>query len=187
MRNALTIAYLAKGAAIALGIVGATIAFFYGIFLAKANSTAGASWVLVSVGLLSASGIYYGVSLARKTAREQNTISFIKDYNDNARTDKAYPFLRKIRDEGLSAPYFEGKENEDRKVFLALMNRLEALAIGVKHNIYDERIIREMFGYEVREIYKISEPIIAHIREKEGPSIVFCEFEALAKRLADAP
>jgi flagellar motor component MotA len=188
MRNAPTIVALAKRAAIALGIVTALLAFVYGIFLAYGgNATGGATWLLVSIGSFSASIAYYGVSLARKTAREQNTISFIKDYHDNARRNEAYPFLRKVRDEGLLAPYFEDKESPDRKNFLALMNKLEALAIGVKYNVYDEQLIREMFGNEVKEVCQIAKPLIALIRKEEAHPTAFCELEKLAKRLADAP
>jgi hypothetical protein len=187
MRNALTTAYLAKGAAIALGIVGALIALYFSIAAAKTDSTASATWFLGFIGSLSASIAYFGVELARKTTREQNSLSFIKEYNDNARTDNVYRLLRKMRDENLAPPNFEDKENQDRKNFLALMNKLEALAIGVKYNVYDEQLIREMFGNEVKEVCQIAKPLIALIRKEEAHPTAFCELEKLAKRLADAP
>jgi hypothetical protein len=193
--RALSLLIVALLFAAALGAFFAALIHGVKLALVAANATeevAAATWLLVALGILtsivfSSIRAYHDIFFARKTAREKNTLSFIKDYNDNARTDDVYRLLRKMRDENLSPPNFDDKENEDRKNFLALMNKLEALAIGVKYNVYDEQLIREMFGNEVKEVCQIAKPLIALIRKEEAHPTAFCELEKLAKRLADAP
>ena len=44
------------------------------------------------------------------------------------------------------------------------MNKFETLAIGLKNNIYDKKMVRDAFGRDLKEIYNKSKPWINYIR-----------------------
>lgn len=62
------------------------------------------------------------------------------------------------------------------------MNKFETLAIGLKNNIYDKKMVRDAFGRDLKEIYNKSKPWINYIRNNESDSDAFNEFEKLAEK-----
>lgn len=132
-------------------------------------------WI-ITIAIVSVVAACWGVWLSRKTARQQATLNFFAEYNNNSRVSCAFQVIRKEREQ------FSFSEKEERSDFLFLMNKFETLAIGLKNNIYDKKMVRDAFGRDLKEIYNKSKPWINYIRNNESDSDAFNEFEKLAEK-----
>ena len=93
-------------------------------------------WI-ITIAIVSVVAACWGVWLSRKTARQQATLNFFAEYNNNSRVSCAFQVIRKEREQ------FSFSEKEERSDFLFLMNKFETLAIGLKNNIYDKKMVRD--------------------------------------------
>lgn len=65
------------------------------------------------------------------------------------------------------------------KVYLSYF---EGVALGIKHNIYDEDIAFEYFGAMIPEAYRWAQPFVLALREKAKDETIFIELITLAER-----
>jgi hypothetical protein len=65
------------------------------------------------------------------------------------------------------------------KIFLSYF---EGVALGIKHNIYDEDIVYEYLGSIIPEVYRWSEGYVRDFRNKAGDDTIFLELTDLAKK-----
>lgn len=141
--------------------------------------TAFQAWLFLGATVVSIIGAGCGIWSSRRTAKQQATLNFINGYNDDPRVPKGHAVLRV----GGGETPEEILTEETRVNFLFLMNKFEILAIGLNRGIYDEAIVLDTFGRDIREIYQKSKPFIAHIRGKESDAEAFLGFEKLAGKI----
>jgi len=68
---------------------------------------------------------------------------------------------------------------------LRYLNRLEAIAIGVKEGFYDEDILNEYMGHTLVITYRSTQKLIEEIRRNSNNPRVFIHIEAIARRWED--
>ena len=147
------------------------------------------AWLIFFTALGGVIAALRGISSARKTARQQATLEFMNEYSDSSKASEGIRLIREIQndqpatDAVLSAidnPV--GEDNNDKRAHaLFVLNRFEILAIGLKQKIYDRKMVEYFWGHDIKEFFKLSQPIISHIRKKDAEA--FVEFEELAKRV----
>jgi len=75
--------------------------------------------------------------------------------------------------------------HEERAVYqeiLRYLNRLEAIAIGVKEGFYDEDILNEYMGGTLVRAYRDTQKLIERIRLDSSNPRIFIHVEAIARR-----
>lgn len=65
---------------------------------------------------------------------------------------------------------------------LRYLNRLEAVAIGIREGFYDEEILVEFLGLTLVRAYRETQEIIDEIRHYTNNPLVFVNLEAIARR-----
>ena len=152
-----------------------------------------------------------GIALVRRTARQQATLQFMYDYNDSQEVSECIRLIRGVNDvpkgsgseeaikeraeylmrrptssKEISVPtgysYLHPKEKERCRILvLFVLNKLEILAIGWQHKIYDKKMVKDFMGRDVGEFYDLSKPIIAYVQKESEKA--FVEFEKFAKKI----
>lgn len=120
----------------------------------------------------------------RNITKENHTLSFIRDYNSDARVDAAHRFIRdSVIGHSKQAIADSYRHADQRANFLFLMNKFEILAVGLERGLYDKKLVDKIFDYDICEIYDSAKPLIDIIRETENSSdyaLAFENFEKLA-------
>ncbi len=111
-------------------------------------------------------------------------MEFINDYNNDERVSAGIAVFSSVYKGEKQANYILEPDNrKDYDNFLIMMNKLEILAIGLKYKIYDEKMIKDCFGYDLFITYTRSKSLIDIIRGKDvGPQSdkAYEEFENFA-------
>ncbi len=103
------------------------------------------------------------IAAHRQTARQQATLQFIHQYNADERVSLGHQIILRHENESLDEYLKPGGENFNN--FLFVMNMFEILAIGLKRGIYDKDMAIDMFGDDLRNIYKGAKKMIEYIRK----------------------
>lgn len=101
-----------------------------------------------------------------------------------AKVDEATKIRRKLQDRGLtslSAEEFRKLEHEEKSAVSYLLNFLEFVAIGIRHNNLDEDLIRGSFKTILKSNYVLFSPVIGYLRTVDGEKI-YDQLELLHKR-----
>ncbi|HHA2890293.1 TPA: DUF4760 domain-containing protein [Stenotrophomonas maltophilia] len=103
--------------------------------------------------------------------------------------DKFIAGIRAIR--GRDVEYVKGlvaRENQTDDAINAryVLNYFEALAVGVRKNIYDEDILYLNYKTTLKHLYASAQPMITGIRGITGVSSLYCQLSWLAERWAKA-
>ena len=125
--------------------------------------------------------IYAGISVAsaRKTARQNAFLAFVRNYNNDLRIDGATAILR--------AGYRVDLSKEEMSQLKYLLNEFEILAIGLKAGIYDRKMVTNSFGLELAAYHNKAALFIKDIREETGGKRAYSEFENLVYRINPPP
>ena len=121
--------------------------------------------------------IYAGISVAsaRKTARQNAFLAFVRNYNSDSRIDDAIAILR--------AGYRDNLSKEEMSRLKYFLNEFEILAIGLKAGIYDCKMVTNSFGLELVTYHDQAALFIRDIRKESGGKRAYSEFEILAHRI----
>ena len=84
----------------------------------------------------------------------------------------------------LSAERFEKLEHAQKSAVTYLLNFLEFVAIGIRHNNLDEDLIKGSFKSILKSNYILFQPVIEYLREKDS-SKIYNQLETLHKRWDD--
>ncbi|MGI9337830.1 MAG: DUF4760 domain-containing protein [Gammaproteobacteria bacterium] len=121
-------------------------------------------------------------------AKQKETLVFLHDYNAAARMDDAFIVLH-------AGKNWEDMTEESRADIKYLLNFFENLAIGLNHNIYDRKMVRDAFGLDLWLFYQLACPYIRAVREEDkqkhpnAPGSyqrAYSEFEKLSERISAA-
>ena len=141
-------------------------------------TAAGAAVGAVTGAVISFACVRQEIRANRRTARQRETLDFLKRYNSDERISSGHAVLRM---NGAADEILKNKENLDN--FLFLMNEFEILAIGLKNEIYDEAIVLDAMGRDISAIYQKSEMLIKYRRKNVSAPAAFLEFEKLAGKV----
>ena len=113
----------------------------------------------------------------------------MNEYSDSSKVSEGIRLIREIQDNrqatdnvltAIDNPV--GKDNNDRRAHaLFVLNKFEILAVGLKQKIYDRKMVEDFWGHDIKKFFKLSKPIIDHIRKEDAEA--FVEFEELARRV----
>ncbi|MFW2106137.1 DUF4760 domain-containing protein [Acinetobacter guillouiae] len=92
--------------------------------------------------------------------------------------DLALPKGEKVQ---LSASKFEELEDDQKSAVTYLLNFLEFVAIGIRHNNLDEDLIKGSFRSILKSNYILFQPVIEYLREIDSPK-TYNQLETLHKR-----
>lgn len=81
----------------------------------------------------------------------------------------------------LSASKFKELNDEQKSAVTYLLNFLEFVAIGIRHNNLDEDLIKGSFKSILKSNYILFQPVIEYLREIDSPKI-YNQLETLHKR-----
>ena len=141
-------------------------------------------WIIPLIVALSAVGsvvgVYYGIKTNRRIARQRATLDFANAYNDDERVSEGYKVIYNHNGQEPLKSYLE-KGGKNREHFLLLMNKFEILAAGLSAGIYDQEMVDNIFGTEMRDIFDKAEPMVNHIRDNENEDI-FSNMEKMTGR-----
>ena len=121
----------------------------------------------------------FSMRSARKTERQKVTLDFLSAYNDSQIVIEGAAILNEWNngDEHLNL------SKEDRIVVRELLNFFEFVAIGLKHEIYDEKMVIDSMETAIVKYYKKGKNFIEQARMKSVKDTSYEHFEKLAKRI----
>lgn len=107
-----------------------------------------------------------------------------------AKVDEATKIRRKLVKElnlpkgekvQLSAVKFNELNDDEKSAITYMLNFLEFVAIGIRHNNLDEDLIKGSFKSILKSNYILFQPVIEHLRELDSPK-TYNQLEMLHKR-----
>lgn len=138
------------------------------------------------------------IRFARKNAKQQKSIDmlfslkrddkFVSNIQELRRwrkhtTEEEREKIGKLMGSDIEKIPEEDKELLSRaRTIIYILNCFEDISIGIKHGIFDERIIENSITSTLVEIWDATKRSIQELRKVEGNKAYFEEFEALAKR-----
>ena len=126
-------------------------------------------------------GAYCAIKANKIIAKQQATLDFVNDYNNDERVSEAFKVIRNYKQSNQTLEVYLQKEGDNRKHFLLLMNKFEILTVGLDAGIYDRKIVNNIFGTEMRDVFANAGPMIDHIRDNEDNDI-FSNMERMIDR-----
>ena len=146
------------------------------------------AYIIIVIALVSAAIACWSIFVSRKIARQKATLEFISEYNGGYIAARAREFIRTQSSKGYrykgdaSAPWAD-LNSHDRRYFLCLMSNFETLSVGLNNGIYDKKLVIDVFGTELINLYDKSSEVITYVRKQEADPEAFSEFQKLADSL----
>ena len=92
-----------------------------------------------------------------------------------------------LRDGGGPLSAHAGKDCQERKEKLRVLNNQEFIAVGVRLKAFDEEVYKEMQCTNVLRLWDVSRGFIHEIRRADGKETIFQDFEKLACKWQSNP
>ncbi len=107
-------------------------------------------------------GVWFNFKFNTRHLRRRTTFEFISAYENDSRVSRGHDTIRKCESENLKEYLKPGGENLDN--FYYVMNKFEILAAGIKHGVYDKKIVTDMLNDDLRRSYKNAKLMADYIR-----------------------
>lgn len=113
---------------------------------------------------------YVSLKNQRKTSREKNSLDFEAAYKRNAEVVEAWSVLLKVHKNRLNFPIEnygkqENSQSDEAKALKMIFNEWERCANAVRHNLYDERYLYNVYGSTLIFLDVHFEPYMAECRK----------------------
>lgn len=82
--------------------------------------------------------------------------------------------------------YAKNRDTDQRKAIQTLLNFYEAVAVGIKNDIYDEQIVKDCQGTIIVGVWRFSEPFVKRLRSENRRDSLYEHLERLACKLEDS-
>jgi len=150
--------------------------------------------IIIGVSGFFASGFAgWSIYSARNIAKKKAAIDLMERSIENIVLTKATEKVRKIHlDSNIEIAVFaygkkpDNHENDgfvrDRDAIRKVLNFHEHMAVGIKNNIYDEKVLKEQRYTSTVELWKMIESFVLKRREITKSDTLYQEFEVLAKK-----
>lgn len=156
------------------------------------------STICLIIGLILA---YETIKKNQEIAKKQQTAEFLFHSREDPKYISAIYTLKNVHNSSRSIRSLvipptdmlnkeEIKKNEmDYKCIRYILNFYERMAVGVKHGIYDDDMLKEVSYTSVVTSFQHAEELIKAVREKNNNSnkTAYQEFETLVKRWKSNP
>ncbi|WP_058912802.1 DUF4760 domain-containing protein [Entomohabitans teleogrylli] len=156
--------------------------------------TAGSQMLSTLAVLLSAILAFFTIIYNVGMARKSQTATFLFESRFDKRYLDGLQALRRIHYSGrsfrsyiFSTHNMTEEENDDIQNIIYCLNFYERLAVSIRHGIYHEIMIKDVFYSSVVNNFAIAEPLIKAIREKEQRNSYYQEYEFLAIAWSGTP
>jgi len=134
------------------------------------------------IGVLGSTIAIVAIVANRKTAKLKNTADILIRWREDEQVKKGLSVLRDWHndDEKSVAVLATSNQNkEDLDNLRYLLNFMEDIAAGVKHDIYDEKFLRSSIRTIVINTWKMAKPFIDEIRTKHNNDAFYEHLESL--------
>jgi hypothetical protein len=141
-------------------------------------------------GLLAVAAAVWGVISQRTIARTRATVEHIRaNENDKDIIESRRAFIRLAKADGGLAPWAEeAKEREESTDHIRIvMNEYELISIALQRGIFDKVLYRRWFKSGIVRYWGYGRPFAERVRERTGNSLLWHEFEELAKMMEKPP
>lgn len=128
--------------------------------------------------------IYYNGAQSRTRATIDLIINQKGDKDLLAAIEKVYSMQR---EKVQFSTFANQSDSEEHKCILRVLNNHEFISLGIRQNVFNEKIYKLMQYSNVMKVWNSSGGIIADIRHASGKQTVFQEFEWLANRWKKSP
>lgn len=136
--------------------------------------------------LIATSIAYCSVRSARATARKVQTAELMFGTRADTQLSSGYKRLQTLHnapDQNLrSLASNDKRDSEEANQIRYLLNHWERISVGIGQDIYCEKMLKETSYSTVIKLYDQALPFINAVREAEGRTTFYQDFEALAKR-----
>ena len=120
----------------------------------------------------------------RRRATVDVLLQTLNDPDINAALDKMHDLVRK----GLDIPrLLTGAGLDDRRILLAVLNRYEFMASGLKTGAFDRKVYKRMYYSSVVDDWRSLYSFVKAFRESRELRTVYQDFENLANEWAINP
>lgn len=127
--------------------------------------------------------IYHNGRLAKKRALIDLIIQQKSDASLIAATRRVY----ELQDSGNHLSGLVGKDSEDRRIILQVINNQEFIAVGIRRGAFDEKVYKELQFNNILKLWSATSGFIHELRKIDGKGTLFQDFECLAKRWEKDP
>ncbi len=118
----------------------------------------------------------------RKTAKLKNTADILVRWREDDKVRKGLQVLRDWHNNpetSVSVLATSSNNKDDLNDLRYLLNFMEDIAAGVKHDIYDEQFLRSSIRSIVRNTWTMAKPFIESVRAKEKNNAYYEHLERL--------
>jgi hypothetical protein len=121
-----------------------------------------------------------------KIARRRATLDIVLNEETHQETIKERTLFSKIRSDGDLAKLANISEigSDKLQAIRSVLNRYELVSIGIRRKTLDGEIYRDWCRTTLVGDWIAVKPLIETLREKNDFPLMYCEFEALAKKWA---
>lgn len=135
----------------------------------------------------------YGIKVQKQEKRLEKSLSFSQRLSENESYKDALNILVVLLDNRLDKPIVEFAIKEmntgEAKAIRLVLNELERMAAGVRHNIYDEEFLYNSLSTMVLSIYDSLKPYIFEVQKRNQAAYINLENLSLQwkiKRFSDS-
>ena len=138
------------------------------------------------VGLMGVIVATWAIYTNRKIAKQKNTIDLIAKIRENDTLRSDLEWLRTVdSDSSVSIEQFakDMKANQEAcKKILSVLNLYEAISIGIRDGLYDEKVFIDYGRTTLIHVYQKSKPFITRLRKDTNNDKYFEHLQFVAKK-----
>lgn len=130
--------------------------------------------------LISAIIAYMAYRFSKKSARLQNTIAEKGKYEVDGAIQKVTVAMQALSNHNGKVCCQKKLSEEEQLCVIYVLNSWENIAIGIKHKVFDEKVMLDSYMSTAIKIWQGFENIIKE--KKSSNPMAYCNFELLMKR-----
>jgi hypothetical protein len=156
----------------------------------KANQASSDSQIKANAAALetqiktSQEGVEKQVWAASKGQERRATIELMLSQNSDPELKKATNFIKERHRTGETnlAVYIDNRKGEEYLMLVYLLNTYEFTAAAIKENALDEDLLKRMQYTVILKNWKVLEPFVMVLRDKDKHDTLFQEIQMMAER-----
>ena len=144
-------------------------------------------WIQTGAIFLSAIAAIYVIHHNGKLAKKRALIDLIIQQKADSSLLNATRRVYELQDAGNHLSSIVGKDSEDRRSILQVINNQEFIAVGIRLKAFDEKVYKQLQFNNVLKLWTATSGFIHEIRKIDNKVTLFQDFECLAVRWSKEP
>lgn len=144
-------------------------------------------WIQTGAIFLSAIAAIYVIHHNGKLAKKRALIDLIIQQKADSSLLDATRRVYELQDAGNHLSSIVGKDSEDRRLILQVINNQEFIAVGIRLKAFDEKVYKQLQFNNVLKLWTATSGFIHEIRKIDNKVTLFQDFECLAVRWSKKP